>query len=108
MILYIEILLFAGTSFILLEIYDFLISIKEDKSLNKGLSAEDMNKSSLSFQRLETEIFYPYLVGLCEGDGWFSISKKGKYLLYDFGFELSVKDTDLLKNILCKIRLRYN
>lgn len=65
MIFYIEILLFAGTSFISYKI--FLRAL--NKSLDKGLSAEDMEKDSLSFQRLETEIFYPYLEGLCEGVG---------------------------------------
>jgi hypothetical protein len=51
-------------------------------------------------QRLHTEnLIYPYLVGLIEGDGWFCISKKGKYLLYEFGIELHIKDIQLLYKI---------
>lgn len=34
-------------------------------------------------QRLHAEdLRYAYLVGLIEGDGFFSITKKGKYLTY--------------------------
>lgn len=51
-------------------------------------------------QRLHTEnLIFPYLVGLIEGDGWFSISKKGKYLLYEFGIELNIRDIQLLYKI---------
>ncbi len=34
-----------------------------------------------------------------EGDGWFSISKKGKYLTYEFGIELSIRDIQLIYKI---------
>lgn len=37
-----------------------------------------------------------YLVGLFEGDGFFSISKKGKYLTYELGIELSIRDVQLI------------
>jgi ubiquinol-cytochrome c reductase cytochrome b subunit len=40
---------------------------------------------------------------LFEGDGYFSITKKGKYLTYELGIELSVKDVQLIykmKNLL--------
>jgi hypothetical protein len=51
-------------------------------------------------QRLNTENqIFAYLVGLIEADGWFSISKKGKYLLYEFGIELNKKDIQLLYKI---------
>ncbi len=40
--------------------------------------------------------FEAYFVGLIEGDGWFSISKKGKYLLYELGIELNIKDVQLI------------
>jgi hypothetical protein len=42
---------------------------------------------------------YPYLVGLIEGDGWFSVSKKGKYVLYELGIELSIRDIQLIYKI---------
>jgi LAGLIDADG endonuclease len=38
-------------------------------------------------------------VGLIEGDGWFSVSKKGKYIMYEFGIELSIRDVQLIYKI---------
>ena len=61
-----------------------------------------MNYSTnLNFsQRLESGNFiYPYLVGLIEGDGWFSVSKKGKYIMYEFGIEVSIRDIQLIYKI---------
>lgn len=53
-----------------------------------------------TFQRLESGNFiYPYLVGLIEGDGWFSITKKGKYIMFEFGIELSIRDVQLIYKI---------
>lgn len=46
---------------------------------------------------------YAYIVGLIEGNGWINITKKGKYLLYEIGIEISNKDIQLIhkiKNIL--------
>lgn len=56
------------------------------------------NKSHFEVsQRLHAgDLIYPYLVGLIEGDGWFSITKKGDYLLYEFGIELELQDVQLL------------
>lgn len=42
---------------------------------------------------------YAYLVGLFEGDGFFSISKNGKYLIYELGIELSIRDVQLIYQI---------
>ena len=64
--------------------------------------ARGMNYSTnLNFsQRLESGNFiYPYLVGLIEGDGWFSVSKKGKYIMYEFGIEVSIRDIQLIYKI---------
>lgn len=44
-------------------------------------------------------LIYAYLVGLFEGDGYFSITKKGKYLTYEVGMELSIKDVQLIYKI---------
>lgn len=56
--------------------------------------------TSEAFKRLNAgDLIYPYLVGLFEGDGWFTISKKGKYLLYELGIELSIRDIQLIHNI---------
>lgn len=59
-------------------------------------SSKDLNFS----QRLESgDFIYPYLVGLIEGDGWFSVSKKGKYIMYEFGIEVSIRDIQLIYKI---------
>jgi len=51
-------------------------------------------------QRLEAgNYIYPYLVGLIEGDGWFTVSKKGKYLMFELGIELSIRDVQLIYKI---------
>lgn len=51
-------------------------------------------------QRLNAgNLDYAYLVGLFEGDGYFSITKKGIYLLYEVGIELSIKDVQLIYKI---------
>ena len=38
-------------------------------------------------------------MGLIEGDGWFSITKGGKYLKYEFGIELGIRDVQLIYKI---------
>ena len=56
--------------------------------------------TSEASQRLHAEdLAYAYLVGLIEGNGFFSISKKGKYLSYELGIELSIKDVQLIYKI---------
>uniref|UniRef100_W1I982 LAGLIDADG endonuclease n1 TaxGibberella zeae PH-1 RepIDA5J054_GIBZE n=2 Tax=Fusarium sambucinum species complex TaxID=569360 RepID=W1I982_FUSPS len=56
--------------------------------------------TSEASQRLHAEdLTYAYLVGLFEGDGFFSITKKGKYLTYELGIELSIKDVQLIYKI---------
>jgi hypothetical protein len=42
---------------------------------------------------------YGYLVGLIEGDGWISVTKKGKYLTYEVGLEMNIRDIQLLYKI---------
>ena len=53
-------------------------------------------------QRLNAEDM-AYLVGLVEGDGWFSITKNGEYCKYEFGIELHERDTQLLYEIKKKL-----
>lgn len=48
---------------------------------------------------LDTFLTYAYIVGLFEGDGYFTITKKGIYLLYEVGIELSKKDVQLIYKI---------
>lgn len=56
--------------------------------------------TSVASQRLHAgDLSYAYLVGLFEGDGYFSITKKGKYLTYELGIELSIRDVQLIYKI---------
>lgn len=58
------------------------------------------NLSSEAPQRLDANDFLnAYLVGLIEGSGFFSITKKGKYLTYELGIELSIRDVQLIYKI---------
>uniref|UniRef100_UPI0022FD4471 hypothetical protein n=1 Tax=Drechslerella dactyloides TaxID=74499 RepID=UPI0022FD4471 len=71
------------------------------KPITRGQLAGIRNKSYFEVsQRLNTgDLNLAYLVGLVEGDGWFSISKKGEYLLYEFGIELGMRDVQLIYKI---------
>lgn len=56
--------------------------------------------TSVASQRLHAgDLYYAYLVGLFEGDGFFAITKKGKYLTYELGIELSIRDVQLIYKI---------
>jgi LAGLIDADG endonuclease len=81
--------------------YDRTIDFFVKKPITRSQSAEIRNNSYFKVsQRLHAEnLSYAYLVGLIEGDGWFSISNKSKYLLYELGIELHFKDIQLLYKI---------
>ena len=65
----------------------------------KSAGVRSIHTSEAS-QRLHAgDLTYAYLVGLFEGDGYFSITKKGKYLTYELGIELSIKDVQLIYKI---------
>lgn len=70
-------------------------------NIPRSLGIVGYYSTNLNFsQRLESGNFiYPYLVGLYEGDGWFSVSKKGKYIMYEFGLEVSIRDIQLIYKI---------
>ena len=56
--------------------------------------------TSEASQRLHAEdLTYAYLVGLFEGDGFFLITKKGEYIIYELGIEFSIKDVQLIYKI---------
>jgi LAGLIDADG endonuclease len=100
-----KILLNAGTSsYLEFAYYLFLISIsiiyvKIAMTWRQSAGVRSLHTSEAS-QRLHAEdLTYAYLVGLFEGDGYFSITKKGKYLTYELGFELSIKDVQLIYKI---------
>ena len=53
-----------------------------------------------AIQRLNAgDLVFAYLVGLIEGDGWFSVAKNGKYVKYEFGIEMNIRDVQLLYKI---------
>lgn len=81
--------------------YDRTIDFFVKKPITRSQSAEIRNNSYFKVsQRLHAEnLSYAYLVGLIEGNGWFSISNKSKYLLYELGIELHIKDIQLLYKI---------
>ena len=63
-------------------------------------SEKNSNTNYEAIQRLNAgDLIYPYLVGLIEGDGWFTLTKNGKYLKYEFGIERSIRDIQLLYKI---------
>ena len=100
-----QILLFAGTSSILEVGYVLsfhIINVK--KPTTGGLSAVVKNYSNMpnfeAIQRLNAgDLVFAYLVGLIEGDGWFSVTKNGKYIKYEFGIEMNIRDIQLLYKI---------
>jgi hypothetical protein len=100
-----KILLNAGTSPILGFAYDLfllfltIIYVKIAMTWRQSAGVRSIHTSEAS-QRLHAEdLTYAYLVGLFEGDGFFSITKKGKYLTYELGIELSIKDVQLIYKI---------
>nr|YP_010390827.1 LAGLIDADG endonuclease [Fusarium brasilicum]UPX01621.1 LAGLIDADG endonuclease [Fusarium brasilicum]UPX01673.1 LAGLIDADG endonuclease [Fusarium brasilicum] len=100
-----KILLNAGTSPILGFAYDLfllfltIICVKIAMTWRQSAGVRSIHTSEAS-QRLHAEdLTYAYLVGLFEGDGFFSITKKGKDLTYELGIELSIKDVQLIYKI---------
>lgn len=77
-----------------------LFYVKIVNSSRRSLPELKKTYSSLVLQRLDAEdLFYAYLVGLFEGDGYFSVSKKGLYITLEIGIELSTRDAQLLYKI---------
>lgn len=97
-----KILLDAGNSTLSAFVYfRFKPSSKVKITNTSGQSAGVKNYSNNSEapQRLNARSLYPYLVGLIEGDGWFTIMKNGKYLTYEMGIEMHIRDIQLLYKI---------
>jgi len=75
------------------------IIVKTAKTGRQSAGVRRLHTSEAS-QRLHAgDLQYGYLVGLFEGDGFFSITKKGKYLTYELGIELSIRDVQLIYKI---------
>jgi ubiquinol-cytochrome c reductase cytochrome b subunit len=97
-----KILLNAGKSSILGFAYGLflvillIIGVKIAMTRRQSAGVRSISTSEAS-QRLHAEdLTYAYIVGLFEGDGFFSITKKGKYLTYELGIELSIRDAKLI------------
>lgn len=83
-----------GQSAVILKLFNKKLHI--DSSI--GISSSSLNNNVT--QRLNArDLMNIYIIGLLEGDGWFSISKKGKYLTYEIGIELNIRDIKLLYKI---------
>lgn len=100
-----KILLNAGKSPNLGFAYDLflilisIIYVKIAMTWRQSAGVRSLHTSEAS-QRLHAgDLRYAYIVGLFEGDGYFSITKKGIYLLYEVGIELSIKDAQLIYKI---------
>jgi len=100
-----QILLIAGTSSILGVGYVPNLNYQNvKKPTTRGSSAVVKIYSNMTnleaIQRLNAgDLVFAYLVGLIEGDGWFSVTKNGKYVRYEFGIEMDIRDVQLLYKI---------
>ena len=75
------------------------ISVKIAMTWRQSAEVRSLHTSEAS-QRLHAgDLTYAYLVGLFEGEGFFSITKKGNYLTYELGIELSIRDVQLIYKI---------
>ncbi len=76
-----------------------IISVRIAMTWRQSAGVRSISTSEAS-QRLHAgDLTYAYVVGLFEGDGFFSITKKGKYLTYELGIELSIRDAKLIYKI---------
>lgn len=76
-----------------------IICVKIAMTRGQSAGVRSLHTSEAS-QRLHAgDLTYAYLVGLFEGDGYFSITKKGKYLTYELGIEMSIRDVQLIYKI---------
>jgi ubiquinol-cytochrome c reductase cytochrome b subunit len=76
-----------------------IISVKITMTWRQSAGVRSIH-TSIASQRLHAgDPIYAYLVGLFEGDGFFSITKKGKYLTYELGIEMSIRDVQLIYKI---------
>jgi ubiquinol-cytochrome c reductase cytochrome b subunit len=87
-----------GVTYVL---FFILLTLNVKIVMTRRQSAEVRSIStSEASQRLHAEdLTYAYIVGLFEGDGFFSIAKKGNYLTYEMGIELSIRDAQLIYKI---------
>jgi hypothetical protein len=71
--------------------------VREQRAEGRQSAGVRSISTSESSQRLHAGgLKHAYLVGLFEGDGFVTISKIGKYLTYELGIELSIRDVQLI------------
>ena len=88
-----------GFAYDLFLIFISTICVKIAITWRQSVGVRRLHSSEAS-QRLHAgDLYYAYLVGLFEGDGFFTITKKGKYLTYELGIELSIRDVQLIYKI---------
>lgn len=88
-----------GFAYVLFLILISIIYVKIAMTWRQSAGVRSLHTSEAS-QRLHAgDLTFAYLVGLFEGDGYFSITKKGKYLTYELGIELSIRDVQLIYKI---------
>lgn len=94
-----KILLNAGTPSTVFGYVCFNTAVKKPNAWGQSAGVRKIFSFEAS-QRLNAEnLIYAYLVGLFEGDGFFSVSKKSKYFQCEIGIELSLKDVQLIYKI---------
>lgn len=72
------------------------LSFEASQRLNaRNLTEEEVFPKGKDYTTEITSLWKPYLVGLIEGDGWFSMSKKGEDVQYELGIEMGKRDVQL-------------
>lgn len=74
-------------------------AVKKPNAWGQPAGVRGINTLEAS-QRLNAKnLTHAYLVGLFEGDGFFTVSKKGEYMQCEIGIELSLRDVQLIYKI---------
>lgn len=71
-----------------------VVKILKDIKATQRLNARNLYIFNNKINSIDN--FEAYFVGLIEGDGWFTVNKKGKYLCYELGIELNIRDIQLI------------
>ncbi|KAF1839812.1 uncharacterized protein K460DRAFT_164597 [Cucurbitaria berberidis CBS 394.84] len=88
-----------GFAYDLFLILTTIIYVKIALTWGQSAGVRSIHTSEASQRLHAKDLSYAYLVGLFEGDGYFTVTKKGKYLAYELGVELSIKDVQLIYKI---------
>ena len=88
-----------GFAYDLFLILTTIIYVKIALTWGQSAGVRSIHTSEASQRLHAKDLSYAYLVGLFEGDGYFTVTKKGKYLAYELGIELSIKDVQLIYKI---------